>query len=215
MKLFTNVAVVKVFTGVLLICVVALSFFYGFKKIHQNSNKSLVEGVRVQKNAKLTISPTPTTSPTATPIPVKRIVPIPSPTQALIDCVGPDGKHLQLSQQDCDNFNSAWKSTPTPTQQSNTQSSDSSNNNAQSGASTSNFSSTWQEAQEILQEKQSQYSVCAGAAKTSVQACEHGCGLWVSGQLVASAPDYGGCLDNCTAQYNSQLNVCVAQSKVQ
>ncbi len=25
-----------------------------------------------------------------------------------IDCVGPDGKHLQLTQQECDNFNAAW-----------------------------------------------------------------------------------------------------------
>ena len=25
-----------------------------------------------------------------------------------IDCIGPDGKHLQITQQECDNFNAAW-----------------------------------------------------------------------------------------------------------
>ena len=34
-----------------------------------------------------------------------------SPT---VDCVGPDGKHFNTTQQQCDSFNSAW-ATPTPT----------------------------------------------------------------------------------------------------
>lgn len=42
--------------------------------------------------------------------------PTPSTTtssNALIDCIGPDGKHFQATQQDCDNFNKAWGKTPT------------------------------------------------------------------------------------------------------
>ena len=33
---------------------------------------------------------------------------------SLIDCTGPDGKHLQITQQDCEDFNNAWKPTPIP-----------------------------------------------------------------------------------------------------
>lgn len=31
-----------------------------------------------------------------------------------VDCVGPDGKHMQVSQQTCDSFNKAWQPTPVP-----------------------------------------------------------------------------------------------------
>lgn len=34
-----------------------------------------------------------------------------------IDCTGPDGKHMQVTQQECDNFNNAWRPAPTPTSQ--------------------------------------------------------------------------------------------------
>lgn len=34
----------------------------------------------------------------------------PEPT---IDCTGPDGKHLYITQKACDEFNNAWKATPT------------------------------------------------------------------------------------------------------
>lgn len=39
---------------------------------------------------------------------------IPEPT---IECTGPDGKHLYVTQKACDDFNNAWKSIPTPTPQ--------------------------------------------------------------------------------------------------
>lgn len=49
-------------------------------------------------------------------------------TQAVgnkIDCTGPDGKHLQITQKECDDFNAAWGNKPKPvvqqTQQSGTQ----------------------------------------------------------------------------------------------
>jgi len=34
--------------------------------------------------------------------------------EPLVDCVGPDKKHLQVTQKVCDDFNNAWKPTPTP-----------------------------------------------------------------------------------------------------
>jgi hypothetical protein len=40
--------------------------------------------------------------------------PIGIPTEPTIDCVGPDGRHLQITQEACDNFKYAW-ATPAPT----------------------------------------------------------------------------------------------------
>ena len=51
-------------------------------------------------------TPTPTPLPTPTP---EQVTPPPSP---LIDCIGPDGKHAQASQADCDNLNAFWKAHP-------------------------------------------------------------------------------------------------------
>ena len=34
-------------------------------------------------------------------------------TDPIIDCIGPDGKHLSVTQEQCNSFNSAWV-TPTP-----------------------------------------------------------------------------------------------------
>lgn len=34
-----------------------------------------------------------------------------------IDCVGPDGKHMSITQKECDDFNNAWKPKATPTTQ--------------------------------------------------------------------------------------------------
>lgn len=35
-----------------------------------------------------------------------------SPSNQIIDCVGPDNKHLNVSQKECDDFNEAWRPTP-------------------------------------------------------------------------------------------------------
>ena len=37
-----------------------------------------------------------------------------APTEPQIDCTGPDGKHFQTTQQQCNAFNAAWAPTPTP-----------------------------------------------------------------------------------------------------
>ncbi len=55
-------------------------------------------------------SPTPssvTSSPPSTS-------PTSAPSNQIIDCTGPDGKHFQATQQDCDNFNKAWGKAPAP-----------------------------------------------------------------------------------------------------
>lgn len=71
---------------------------------------------------KATVKPTPTSAPipTSTPIPTTTPPTTPSatpsatqiptsiPTAILIACVGPDGKHLQISQKECDVFNNSW-----------------------------------------------------------------------------------------------------------
>lgn len=76
------------------------------------------------------ISPTPSVSPTIyqnettkTVIPTQpeedsedSSVWSPSPTisEPKVDCVGPDGNHLSVTQEECESFNSSW-ATPTPT----------------------------------------------------------------------------------------------------
>lgn len=37
-----------------------------------------------------------------------------SQTESIIDCTGPDGKHLFVTQKTCDDFNKAWSPTPSP-----------------------------------------------------------------------------------------------------
>lgn len=91
----------------------------------------------VNNRSKENITPTPTLTPTQTEEkPAEALEPTetpeviywkPTPTKAktntnnaattpTIDCIGPDGKHLNISQQQCDEFNKAWATaTPTPT----------------------------------------------------------------------------------------------------
>lgn len=83
----------------------------------------------------ITIAPTATLTPTPTEILSPTITP--SVTPNTIDCTGPDGKHLQVTQQQCDAFNKAWRSYPyvstVPNQSSsNSSSSDNRNNKFQS-----------------------------------------------------------------------------------
>ena len=49
---------------------------------------------------------TPTDTPIPTQMPQQTYQ---QPSANTIDCVGPDGKHLQVTQQECDNFNNAWE----------------------------------------------------------------------------------------------------------
>jgi len=54
---------------------------------------------------------------TVTPTPIQTY----QPPANTIDCIGPDGKHLQVTQTQCDDFNKAWKNYyPFPTSTQNT-----------------------------------------------------------------------------------------------
>ena len=53
----------------------------------------------------------PSTTPTPTESPSPETVG--NPDTQLVDCTGPDGQTLWLTQKDCDNFNDAWKGIPT------------------------------------------------------------------------------------------------------
>ena len=67
------------------------------------------------KAAVIVISPSPTASLTPTLIPsLTEAVKVFPTTMPKIDCIGVDGKHMQVTQKECDDFNNAWKVTPTP-----------------------------------------------------------------------------------------------------
>lgn len=78
------------------------------------------------QQAKITVSPSPSPavspSPSPTPSPIPTKTPVASPkasTAPLVDCVGPDGKHVSLTQKACDDFKKSWATptpSPTPTQ---------------------------------------------------------------------------------------------------
>ena len=66
-------------------------------------------------NSVPTVTPFPAATNSTTATIQHSISSITSPISPLIDCIEPDGKHIQLTQQACDNFNKAWHTTPTPT----------------------------------------------------------------------------------------------------
>lgn len=93
----------------------------GFVKFHpSNPTPKVVEQASPSAqvaSASASLSPTP--SPSATP----KVSVV--PTAALVDCVGPDGKHVSLTKTQCDSFQKAW-ATPTPSPSASTTSSSSS-----------------------------------------------------------------------------------------
>lgn len=85
----------------LIIAIIGLTFW--------DSNQSAIEGV-----LGISTHNTPTLEATPKPIyePTNTLTDTPTPylntSQPLIDCTGPDGKHLQVTQKQCDDFNAAW-----------------------------------------------------------------------------------------------------------
>lgn len=51
----------------------------------------------------------PTVTPTITTIPDSHYLNPKVSPEPKIDCTGPDGKHLQITQKECEDFNNAWK----------------------------------------------------------------------------------------------------------
>jgi hypothetical protein len=87
------------------------------------ANKITSKKVLSASIIKPTNTPTPIFSPTpsSTPTPTIRIYEQkiqPQPTKTpLLDCVGADGKHMQITQKACNDFNKAWGYIPTQTPQ--------------------------------------------------------------------------------------------------
>lgn len=79
-----------------------------------------------KQQTKVTISPTPSLTisltPSSEPTPTPTKTPTPSPKASvvpLVDCIGPDGRHVSLTQKACDDFKKSWATptlTTTPTQ---------------------------------------------------------------------------------------------------
>lgn len=94
-------------------CVIGYLFFSS----QMNSNDQVAGSSDERVMHTLTVM-TPTLTPTQTPTPTPTTPPAPIINQHLepvIDCTGPDGKHLRMTQKACTDFNNAWKPTPTPT----------------------------------------------------------------------------------------------------
>ncbi len=59
------------------------------------------------ENAPTTVPNTPTSIPYTQPV-RNNTQQSAQKSQSIVDCTGPDGKHFQTTQQECDKFNSAW-----------------------------------------------------------------------------------------------------------
>jgi|WetSurMetagenome_2_1015567.scaffolds.fasta_scaffold14471_5 hypothetical protein len=90
--------------------IVAGAFFIVLIALLWKSNSGVL-GLQTNESKSFTIPPT---VPTKTHIPTLTVTMTPEPvqpsitSQPLIDCTGPDGKHLWITKGECDNFNSSW-----------------------------------------------------------------------------------------------------------
>jgi hypothetical protein len=85
-----------------------------------SSNDNLIRRILGVQPSNTTLN-TPPIQVTLPSTPTSTIAPAYQPTfktatDPLIDCIGPDGKHLQLTQKACDDFNAAWRNKPVVTQ---------------------------------------------------------------------------------------------------
>ncbi len=88
------------------IVVIMLGTFLGGYKLFQSATHK----TQVEKILETTPSPSPTSTPTSTPAPQVKVNQIaPTPYDPIVDCIGPDGKHSQKTQKECDDFNAAWR----------------------------------------------------------------------------------------------------------
>ncbi len=77
-----------------------------FHKPPTHPTPSLKQEVQVKVE---TPSPSPISTPIPTPMPQVKVNQIaPTPYDPIVDCIGPDGKHSQKTQKECDDFNAAW-----------------------------------------------------------------------------------------------------------
>jgi hypothetical protein len=120
-KGFAAIGLVAVSVIIILIAGGLITYKYTPPKNNEPVMDSPSPEASVEESASpsASVSATPSVKPTTKPNSTAAV--------GLVDCVGPDGKHIKLSQKDCDNFRKAW-ATPTPAAQS---SSNNSNNYSQ------------------------------------------------------------------------------------
>lgn len=168
-------------------------------------------------------NPTPTdnSTPTVTPV-VQTYKQTYRPSSNTIDCIGPDGKHLQTTQKECDDFNSAW-------------------NNKKNTNNSVPYQQTYPNQNlQLLQNQQSLQNyanhvinnVCTSTAKMKVDTCNGNCNntnnynrsacLYAYGTSSSNGyndamltecfseigDEYGKCLDACEKSYSDDLHVC-------
>lgn len=101
---------VVTFTAVATAIIVALPFHK--PPIHPTPSPK--QEVQAKKEVMPSIIPSPTSQETQ-PVSKPSTIPIviPPTTSVLVDCTGPDGKTIKLTQKQCDDFNTAWNKPPT------------------------------------------------------------------------------------------------------
>src|SRR5260370_33253927 len=72
---------------------------------HPSQVKNIKAAKEITAVVKPTITPTQAPTPTVERIPAPTSAQPASKTDPTIDCTGPDGKHLQVTQKQCDDFN--------------------------------------------------------------------------------------------------------------
>lgn len=90
---------------IVIVMVVIGAFFTGSELVKTQNNPAAIEKVRTLQIP----TPTPTNPPTPTPTNVPQVKGESIQRDPIIDCVGPDGGHLRITQKECDSFNNAWK----------------------------------------------------------------------------------------------------------
>jgi hypothetical protein len=177
--------------------IVLLLALFTINQLHQTS----VQGVATKATPTSVSTPTSTLSPTA--IPTNKPIPTSSTYKQIILPQATKAPIIEVT------------NSPTPQPQTNASGNTTTNNSSQSPTITSvQTSSTSQDAQSILQAAQNKYNTCANAASTTEQVCDVGCGV-VHGTVVDASLATPACLNSCSSQYQSALNTCVAQSKIQ
>lgn len=133
-----------------------------------------------------------------------------------VDCTGPDGKHLRITQTDCESFNAAWN-----------------NNKKQVQSQTvSQVNIAFENAKNNV--KYFQAKQCLSEAKRKSDSCSNDCnGPWNYGRnacayalqnldwdtsrygecLNENTNIYSACLDSCTSTFTSEQDACIQAQK--
>lgn len=148
-----------------------------------------------------------------------------------IDCVGPDGKHFQTTQQECDSFNAAWKNNKPTNSNTVTVGKPSSGctlitincnipghaytgtgcNLAEAQASCDRASSSFGSYDTCKNEKQSAYDSCLTPCNSDYQYAKAACEYAFTGAnagIEQNPTKYGECLDEASQHKNTCSDNC-------